>query len=236
MEIAILDSGINPWHSHVQSVKGGLGFVQTAEGTITLTPDFSDHLGHGTAIAGVIRAAVPAADLFAFKIFHDSLRCPAEVLLKAIDWAIEANIKIIHLSLGTVEESYKADLERLSQKAYQKKIIMVAAARGYDDEIYPAVFDTVIGVYWYRRCPEGSLLYHPDAPISFGAYGRPRKLPGQAEAHNYAGSSFAAAHVSAMVARILAESPRTGPDRVKQELIKRFGTMHQRSTTEEQKL
>lgn len=223
MEIAILDSGVNPWHSHVQKIKGGVGFKAVTDGKVATTPDFSDRLGHGTAIAGVIRKSVPNADLYAFKIFHDALHCSTSVLMEALSWAIEANIKMIHLSLGTLETHYRSDLEALAIRAYEKNIIMVAAARSNTDNIFPAKFDTVLGVYWHKDCPEEKVIFHNDKAVEFGAYGRPLALPGQPPEFNFSGNSFAAARVSALAARIIADSPRAGPTEVREKLIQRFG-------------
>ncbi len=223
MEIAILDSGVNPWHSHVNSIKGGLGFHPVPGGKVTITPDFCDRLGHGTAIAALIRNSAPTVDLYAFKIFHDALCCSTTVLMEAISWAIEANIKMIHLSLGTLQTHYQSDLETLANRAYEKNIIMVAAARNDTDDIFPAKFKTVLGVYWNKNCPKGKIVYHPDKAVEFGAYGRPRQLPGQPHELNFSGNSFAAAHVTAMAARILTDSPRAGPDEVRGRLAQMFG-------------
>lgn len=224
MDIAILDSGINPWHSHVQGIKGGLGFHPLPEDTkITVSTDCCDNLGHGTAIAGIIRRGAPKADLFAFKIFHEALHCSAAVLLGALSWAINANMKMIHLSLGTVNAQYKSELTDLARQANDKNIILVAAARNDMDVIYPAVFKTVMGVYWNKSCPEDKVVFNPEKTVEFGAYGRPICLSGQRPEDNFSGSSFAAARVSAMAARILCENPRAGPEEVKDKIVALFG-------------
>ena len=224
MEIAILDSGVNPWHSHVQSIKGGLGFQSAKGGNVTITPDFCDRLGHGTAIAGIIRRGAPEADLFAFKIFHDALSCSTDVLMEAILWAIKAKIKLIHLSLGTLQSQYQSDLEALADQAYAENIIMVAAARSDADDIFPAKLKTVLGVYWHKDCPEGKIVHSDKSAVEFGTYGRPLQLPGQPREMNFSGNSFAAAHVSAMAAQILTDSPQAGPEEVRERLVQLFGT------------
>lgn len=224
MEIAILDSGINPWHSHVQRIKGGIGFKGMAGNKIAVIPDFCDRLGHGTAIAGVIRKGAPNADLYAFKIFHDALHCSTAVLLEALAWAIEANIKLIHLSLGTLQTRHRSDLEALAIRAHDKNIIIVAAARNNTETIFPAIFDTVLGVYWHKDCPEEKIIFDNEKAVEFGAYGRPLTLSGQPAEHNFSGNSFAAARVSAMAARIITDMPMAGPEEVRKTLIERFGT------------
>ncbi len=221
IEIAIIDSGINPWHSHVQGVAGGISFHLGASGKAVEGVDFRDELGHGTAIAGIIRERNSRARIYAVKIFHQILEAPAAVLLAALQWAIKARVKIIHLSLGTEQHQYRGDLKRLCQDAFKKDIVIIAAARALEDQVFPAIFDEVIGVCWNHACKNGSLIYYPEKTVEFGAYGRPRALPGMPQELNFRGSSFAAAHVTAMAADILEHNPMAGVVWVKEMLRKK---------------
>ena len=124
-------------------------------------------------------------------------------------------MNVIHLSLGTEREQDRRSLERLCRSAHDKGIIIAAAARNHDDIIFPAIFETVIGVYWNKGCEPGAIIHHPGNPIEFGAWGHPRPLPGLDQKRNFSGSSFAVAHVSVRAARILEERPGAGPAEVK---------------------
>ena len=221
IEIAVIDSGINPWHPHVQGVAGGISFHSEASGKVVEGVDFSDELGHGTAIAGVIRERNSQARIYAVKIFHQILEAPAALLLAALQWAIRAKVKIIHLSLGTERHEYRGDLQQLCRDAFRKDIVIIAAARTLEDQVFPAIFDEVIAVYWNHDCKNGSLIYYPEKNVEFGAYGRPRAIPGIPQELNFSGSSFAAAHVTAMVADILEHNPMAGVVWVKEMLQKK---------------
>lgn len=203
ISIALIDSGINPGHHHVRWVEGGLGFTPGPEGKVVTGPDFSDKIGHGTAIAGIIREKTLNARLYALKIFHGNLYAPASLLLASLKWAVLRNIKIIHLSLGTEEKKYKSELEALCRTAFSKDIVIVAAARSANDRVFPSVFKMVIGVYWNQECNPSDLIYHPNNTIEFGAYGYPRPLPGLPQERNFHGHSFAAARVTARAAQLL---------------------------------
>jgi len=207
IEIALIDSGVNPNHPHVNWVEGGCGFVSDPEGRVTTAPDFSDTIGHGTAVAGIIREQVPHARLYALKIFYEDLGAPASFLLESLKWAILKNIKMIHLSLGMESNASKAELEELCDLAFKKNIIIVAAARSSNDLVFPSAFKTVIGAYWHHECDRHSLVYHPNNPIDFGAHGYPRPLPGLPREMNFSGNSFAAAHVTAKAAQLLEKDP-----------------------------
>jgi subtilisin family serine protease len=158
VEVAIIDSGINPWHSHVQGVAGGIAFRLRAAGEAVADDDFRDGLGHGTAIAGVIREQAPRADLFAVKIFHGELNAPMELLRAALEWVIDRRIKLVHLSLGTVREKNRPVLEALCRQAVDSRIVIVAAAPGTD---------SAPPVNWYtiRICRSNSA--HTDGPERF---------------------------------------------------------------------
>ena len=207
ISIAIIDSGVNPWHSHVGKIAKGIALDINSTGQVVFHNCFMDTIGHGTAIAGVIREKAPFAELCAVKIFYEELKAPNRLLIAALRWVIENNFKIVHLSLGTKCPDTKSLLEDLCQLAFEKKIIVVASARGPRDDIYPAVFETVIGVYWNDKCSEPLLIYHPRSRIEFGAYGWPRPLPGRPQHQNFCGSSFAAAHVTGLIARMLNKFP-----------------------------
>jgi hypothetical protein len=221
IDIAIIDSGINPAHPHVQQVAGGVCFDFDDRGNIIKKDCFEDRIGHGTAIAGIFREILPAARIWAVKVFQNDLTASSSVLLAGLDWAIKANMKIIHLSLGTERESDRRPIKELCLKAHQKGIFITAAARGCDDTVYPARLDTVIGACWDKTCKPGTITYHPHHPIQFGAWGHPRPLPGLDQRHNFCGSSFAAAHVSAMIAQALASDRNADWAAVQQTLIQK---------------
>lgn len=92
MRVAVIDSGINPDHPHVCGIAGGVSFAGE---------DYLDRLGHGTAVAGVIREKAPEAELYAVKIFDQRLSAKFAVLLEALDWCVENKIDVINLSVGT---------------------------------------------------------------------------------------------------------------------------------------
>jgi hypothetical protein len=202
----------------VSGVAGGIAFGLGESGEVVACEDFFDSMGHGTAIAGVIREQVPQARLYAVRIFHGELEAPVAVLQAALDWAVRKRTKMIHLSLGTERQEYRHDLDRLCRQACEQDIVIVAAARTPEDRIFPGAFESVIGVCWDRTCEEGSIVHHPGKTVEFGACGRPRPLPGVPEEKNFRGSSFAAARVTGMAARMLEENPMQGTRWVRQAL------------------
>ncbi|GAB6145327.1 S8 family peptidase [Desulfocicer niacini] len=210
-DIAIIDSGVNPNHPHVQEVSGGHGYVQGAGGIVMKNNDFMDEIGHGTAIAGIIRNSVPDAALYAVKIFKRELGAPASLLIEALRWAIEQRFRIIHLSLGLESEQHVEPLRQLCRTAHARNILILASARSPHDRIYPACFETVIGVCRSLDCDWGRVVFYPGAAVEFGAHGQPRPIPGLPQEQNFSGHSFAVAHVTALAARLLRENPSKDP-------------------------
>jgi hypothetical protein len=218
LKIAVIDSGINRNHSHVRKVAGGHGYRINGNGQVELHPDFEDEIGHGTAIAGILSQKAPFADLYGIKIFRKELAASAYVLMIALKWAIEAKMKIIHLSLGTEVGAYREDFKALCRTAHDSGITILAAARSSQDQLIPAAFQTVIGVFWDRHCSKDMISYHPGERIEFGAYGWPREIPGMPQEMNFRGNSFAVAHVTGRLAQIAEKYPKATPAFLKEKL------------------
>lgn len=218
LRIALIDSGVNRHHFHVGEVAGGHGYRLNGHGQVVFDPDFEDEIGHGTAIAGVLSQKAPFASVYAVKIFQRELVTSSAVLMAALRWAIEKQMKIIHLSLGTEVEAYREEFKFLCRKAYDAGIIVSAAARYPGDSIIPAAFETVIGVCWDRGCDKDTIRYYPGETVEFGAHGWPRDLPGMPPELNFRGNSFAAAHVTSRAAQIVEEFPNATPSFVRERL------------------
>ncbi len=200
IHIAHIDSGINAWHPHIGSVAGGIGFRVDEKGTIHVEDDYKDELGHGTAVAGVIKEQVPQANLWAVKIFHDKLSTYKEVLCTAIEWCIEAEMDVINLSLGV-----RKDIQELRQACEQGErngVIIVSSCDEQNHLLWPGYYDGVFGVKAAKQCSNDTFYYRPKEKVDFLASGLPRQLEGPIQKFNLQGHSFAAAHVTGFLAKI----------------------------------
>ena len=113
LRIAVIDSGVHASHPHISRVDGGY-----PEG------DYLDRLGHGTAVMAAIQEKAPGCGVFAVRIFERELRTNIETLIAGIQWAIDHEMDIVNLSLGT---SNAAHADRFA--ALVSRTILVAAAR-----------------------------------------------------------------------------------------------------------
>lgn len=207
VRVALIDSGVNAQHSHVGFLAGGIAFSLTAEGAVQESGEYADRLGHGTALAGILRAKAPQVELYAVKIFTDRLAASITVLEAALLWAVQQRMQIINLSLGTANPDHRDRLLAVVAQANAAGALLVASSPPERTEVLPAALPGVIGVAGDDRCAWGEHLYLPETPIPFRAHPCPRPLPGPAQARNFRGHSFASAHLSALLALLIERRP-----------------------------
>lgn len=191
MRIAVIDSGIYDGHPHVGRVAGSVHFTADGEGN-----DPVDRLGHGTAVAGAIREKVPAAELFAVKVFDRRLSVNIDAILRALAWCRAERMDVINLSLGTPNEEHRA----LLMAAMADNGVVVSAAH-----LLPGGLPGVVGVAADETCPRDSFRQRAG---TFLASPYPRPIPGVPPSLNLQGVSFAVANMAGFVARALQGSPR----------------------------
>jgi hypothetical protein len=185
-----------------------VGFSLAASGEVQHTTEHEDRLGHGTALAGVLRAKAPKAAIYAVKIFADRLAASIDVLDTALRWAIEQQMHLINLSLGTANPQHRERLIATVAQANASGSLIVASSPPGQGDVLPAALPGVIGVAGDERCGWADYLYVEGDPIPFRAHPCPRPLPGPAQARNFRGHSFASAHVSALLALVSERYPR----------------------------
>jgi subtilisin len=203
VRVAIVDSGINPSHSHVQSVAGGVHISSDANGHLKFDHHWHDPLGHGTAVAGVIRAYAPHAELYAVRVFDRTLTTHAQILAAAIRWAAEQQIHVVNVSLSTANPRWGALLQEACDRSDRAGTIVIAAADGETAGLFPACFQKVIAVAADEGCAWGEYAACAGNLVQFRAHPAPRPLPGRPQGRNLRGHSFAAAHLTGLAVRVL---------------------------------
>lgn len=187
--VAIIDSGVNPGHPHVGAVVAGRCFVPgEAE------DNFVDTVGHGTAVAGAIREIAPEADFYVARVFAGRLVTQIEVVLAALDWALEQPVVLVNLSLGTMNEAHEPAFAERVRRAVERGVRIVSPAEGL-----PGRLEGVIGV----RVDDG--LARGVLGEGWTACGWPRPIPGLPRERNLHGVSFAVANVTGCLARDLGD-------------------------------
>lgn len=201
--VAVVDSGLSRGHPHVGAVAGGVSFLENPA-------DYGDRLGHGTAVAAVIREKAPAADLLAVRILDQDLRTTSETLALAVRWAADHAAQIINLSLGTPNEDHKDLLADAVQYASERGALVVAALEQYGARMYPGALAGALGVLICDECARDEFVVASEtSPPHFYASRYPRPIPGVPQERNFSGVSFAVANVSGFLARLVEAS---GPE------------------------
>jgi subtilisin family serine protease len=197
VRVAVIDSGVNPRHPHVNGVAGGV-----AIGPEHCADSYLDALGHGTAVLAAIKEKAPEAEYFAVRIYFRSLRTDVNFLIKSIDWAIGQKIDVINLSLGTPTVSHRELLLPAIEKANNSGVLLVAAIEMDGVAALPGSLPGVLGVGLDWTCPREKFRHDSSAKESrWFASGYPRSLPGVPVDRNLSGISFSVANMTGFVVR-----------------------------------
>lgn len=223
MIVAIIDDGVS---KHI--IKNLLFSIQVDDsGLINIYTGYTDKLSHGSICATIIQKYAPDAQIGSIKILDsETKRGDCIKLERAINWCIKNNdIKIIHLSLGTVSVYDYISLLKTINKAYMHGIIIISACKNGSLTSYPASFSNVIGVQcdstlkndtYYARNPN----YHG---IDFSASSSHEIKALMATPYQGATpicNSYATPVITAKVYSILADRPYMTFDLIKEELNK----------------
>lgn len=203
--VAIIDSGVNVPHPHLASVAGGIAITHRG---IEHT-DYVDRLGHGTAVASAIHEKAPEAELYAVRVFESTLATSVPTLVRAIDWAVEREIKVVNLSLGTPNRAHIDQLVGVVERAAEKGTIIVSA-REYEDRLwYPGCLPGVVGVFldWDHPRESVSAEHLEGEAVAVCASGYPRPISGVPPERNLSGISFAVANTTGVLAATLRSRP-----------------------------
>lgn len=158
VKIAVIDSGCDITNKDLKDrIVGGRNFTAEDNGDIS---KYEDYNGHGTHVCGTIAASnnnsgvtgvAPDAQLLILKVLDKNGTGSMASIINAINFAINQNVDIISMSLGT-----SVDVDELHQaiiKAVGSNILVVCAAgnegdnRATTDEFsYPAGYNEVISI------------------------------------------------------------------------------------------
>lgn len=145
VKVMIIDAGVNINHKDLESsfVKG-MNFINNRSGV-------KDYFNHGTHVAGLIvgkyTGVAPKAELYVAKSLDDFGRGNMRTIMDGITYAINLNVDVISMSLGSKLNLPVQVKERIS-KATDRGIIIVSAFGndGKPSPNFPAGQDNIIGV------------------------------------------------------------------------------------------
>jgi subtilisin len=220
VKIAILDSGIEHHHPALcgLTLLDDLAVIESGRELVLAPGGGRDLYGHGTAVASIIREWAPEAQIGSFRVLGNTLRSRTAIILEGARAAIARGYDIINCSLSSGVREHWDKYKAWADEAYLRSIHVVAACseqKGAQPE-WPADLTSVISVSMAHQASAQELLHCPGSLVEFAARGVNVPVAwASGEVKTMTGSSFAAPHVTAMVARLLSEAPGLTPLQVK---------------------
>jgi subtilisin len=209
VKVGVIDSGIDADHPGVgRGVQGYLAIRDGSGGLVYDTVPHGDDYGHGTACASIIRTLAPDCDLYSIKVLGADLHGRGAVFVSGLAWAIENGMKVCNLSLGSTKKELYGVLHELTDLAYFRNIMLVTAANNLPVPSFPAMYASVISVATHDSKRQDVFYYNPQPPVEFGAPGIDVHVAWCGGGWTTAtGNSFAAAHMTGWVAKVLGKHP-----------------------------
>jgi hypothetical protein len=219
VRIAVIDTGVDVGHPELRERIAKTGdFVDPGTGGGSFTADI-----HGTAVAGVIAAALnadlglvgvaPQAQVFALKACWQERPgareavCDSYTLAKAVDFALAQGAQILNFSLAGPPDPL---LAKLIAAALARGVVVVAADGPDPARSFPASYPGVLAVAGSDDLQGG--LRFPVRRLTAETLAAPGVdiLTTVPHGHYdfFSGSSFAAAQVSGAVALLLEREPQ----------------------------
>ena len=183
--IGIVDSG-----GPADQMQDARAFTASGDGPAT-----PDRLGHGSAVAAVLRRAAPGARLRHAQVFDDTPVTSADRVARAVLWLAE-EADIILLSLGLAAD--RRVLRAACETALAAGRCLVAASPARGGPSFPAAYPGVVAATGDARCgwDDLSLLPGAGAGTVIGAWCASPERGGA----GMAGASLAAARVAGHLA------------------------------------
>ena len=225
VRVAVVDSGVEVDHPALgDCVRGGVVVEYDPEGENSVRIETEDTpcdlAGHGTACAGIIHLIAPQAEIYSVRVLGSDMRGRAIQFAAGLDWAIEHNIQVVNLSLSTSNEEYFGLFHDLADQAYFKNMTVVTAVNNYPEASYPSLYASVISVAAHDGLDPYTYYYNPSPPVEFGARGIDVEVAWNNKQYVVStGNSFAAPHITGLVALMRAKHPELTPFQVKTVLL-----------------
>lgn len=162
---------------------------------------------HGTICANVINNYCEDIEIIDINIFGKNNHCIVENLRSAIYFCIKNSVKIIHMSVGTLNYHDGKKLEQISKEAYAKGIIIVAAYANSNIITYPAIYSSTVGVIAdrYHTVNQGEILYLNNN--NYVAHNEKKIRYGHEVYETRVSNSYAAPVITGKVAEIVNGNP-----------------------------
>jgi subtilisin len=220
VRIAVLDSGVEISHPQLRGVQWGedIAVVESGFQLEVVAGGGNDLFGHGTAVAGIIHRLAPEAEIASFRVLGSSLEARTAIVQEGALLAIDRGYNILNCSFGCMITDHVLRYKHWVDRAYLRGAHVVAACSNSwsNRPEWPAFFTSAIAVNMARSEENGVLYHRPGSLVEFAAAGVDVDVPWSGEkTKRVIGSSFAAPHVTGLLARLLGAFPGLHPAEAK---------------------
>lgn len=220
VRIAVIDSGVNPQFPMLRGRIGRVFDCSYGSKGLELSEcpfgENSDRTGHGSLVQSCLMSVAPEAQVDHFRVLDENNVTDSSLLCYVLDYCINQKYQVINVSLGTSSEYHLPWLVSLMKRAYESDVVVVAACSNVGNWLYPATFTYCVSVNAMPAAHAMQIRFHSGSVVEFSGLGVNVPVAGPADQSVFVtGSSYAAAHISGLCARILEIRPESSPLDVK---------------------
>ena len=217
VRVCILDSGVELGHPLVGAIARSVAVLRREDGELEVVEDEEGDLcGHGTACAGIVRSLAPECELASVRVLGAGYTGGGETMLAGLRWAIEQGFQVVNMSLSTTRTKYVERLHEFADRAYFRRVLLVASAHNMPVESFPWRFASVISVGSHEEPDPFTFFYNPSPPVEFFARGLDLDVAWLGGSTlRCTGNSFATPHVAGICALVLGKHPELTPFQLK---------------------
>ena len=218
VRVAVVDSGIDAAHPQVGAVgpSVALHWDRDEREVVAVEGPHDDLFGHGTACAGIVRRVAPDCELVSVRVLGERLTGKGLVFAEGVRWAVRSGARVVNLSLSTGNEDLHSLFHDVADEAYFAGTVLVCAINNVRAPSFPSQYSSVVSVAANDGTGPYDLDCNPAPPVEFGAPGIDVEVAWLGGATLVTtGNSFAAPHVTGLVARLLSKHPQLSPSEVK---------------------
>jgi subtilisin family serine protease len=216
IKIAVIDSGIEVSHPDLNGLQlsDDIHVIGSDLQLVIRPGDGTDLFGHGTAVAAIIRSLAPDATIGSFRVLNENNASRTDVICEGVNLALDHGYKVLNCSFGCGVAEHIHRYKAWIDQAYLKGVHVVAACNNYDytRPEWPGYFPSVITVNYGELKDKEDFYFKPGNLVEFVARGTGFEAAWKGgRRRRMHGSSFAAPHGAAFLARILSVYPDLAP-------------------------
>jgi subtilisin len=216
IKIAVLDSGIETSHPLLQdlTLADDVAIIEEGQQIATVPGDGRDVYGHGTAIARIIRELAPEAEIGSFRVLGEHLRARTLIIREGARQAMERGYHILNCSFGCGRDDQVLLYKDWIDEAYNlgRHIVASCNNENFLKREWPGHFPSVTTVSFTNCADAEDFFCRLGQLVEFAARGQDIEVAWTGGGRKkVTGSSFAAPHISALLARLLSGCPTLTP-------------------------